>query len=722
MKLNVKQQAAALVAVCLLSPSATGRLVAQNSGYTLASILGYPFPTELVASATGSRVAWTFFERGARNIYFAEGPGFRPKRLTESKADDGQELTNLGLSNDGSMLVYVRGGDHGANWAARGDLMPNPDGSVKQPVMQVFSIQTSGGSPRLLGDGDAPVISPAGDRVAFIKDKAIWIVPIDGSKPAERLFFAKGDSESPVWSPDGQSLAFVSNRQDHSFIGVYTGADAPLRFLATSTSRDTSPRWSPNGRQIAFVRRPGVGSAIEKPLEQHPDPWAIWIADVGSGAARQVWSSPATLFGSFPQTLGEANLNWGAGDRIVFLSDMDGWPHLYSVPAAGGDALLLTPGNSMVEYVTMSPDRQTIVYNANAGSDVHDIDRRHLFKVPVGAATPSALTSGQSLDYMPVVTGDGATVFFAGGTAQRPILPSVVALGGGAARSIADSSLPSDFPAASLQMPEPVIVKSPDGLDVHCQLFKPPGGSDKKPAIIFVHGGPPRQMLLGWHYMFYYANAYAMNQYLASRGFIVLSVNYRLGIGYGHAFHRPPNAGPRGAAEYQDVLAAGRYLQGRSDVDAKRIGIWGGSYGGYLTALALARNSDVFAAGVDIHGVHDWSVPDYGALVDAPLRSGLTESDAKEVEKVAWESSPNAAIATWRSPVLLIHADDDRNVNFQQTVDLARRLSKAGVTYEEIVIPDDIHDFLLYRSWVRVNEAVATYFDKVFKPARTGSN
>ena len=137
------------------------------------------------------------------------------------------------------------------------------------------------------------------------------------------------------------------------------------------------------------------------------------------------------------------------------------------------------------------------------------------------------------------------------------------------------------------------------------------GGEGRRPALVYVHGGPPRQMLLGFHYWHYYASDYAVNQYLASRGFVVVSVNYRLGIGYGDRFMNPEHAGAAGAAEYQRRAGRGALARGPSDVDPGRIGIWGGSYGGYLTALALARNSDLFAAGVDLHGVHDW-IADYG--------------------------------------------------------------------------------------------------------------
>ncbi len=219
-----------------------------------------------------------------------------------------------------------------------------------------------------------------------------------------------------------------------------------------------------------------------------------------------------------------------------------------------------------------------------------------------------------------------------------------------------------------------------------------------------MHGGPVRQMLLGWHYMYYYHNCYAMNQYLASRGYVVFSVNYRSGIGYGRAFREAAGRGPRGASEYQDVVAAGAYLRGRDDVDPARIGLWGGSYGGYLTALGLARNSDMFAAGVDLHGVHDWSVRAFRAGTESP-----------EVVKRARDASPVASLDTWTSPVLLMHGDDDRNVAFSQTVDLVQRLRARKIDFEQVVFPDEVHDFLLHRNWLQAYAAAAEFFDRRLK-------
>ena len=688
--------------------------IINAQSFTMEQIKSYPFPNELTAAGTGSRIAWAFNERGLRNVWVAEGSDFKARRLTNYTTDDGQELTSVSISDDGKYVVYVRGGDHGSNFDSSAPV--NPGLSTMQTRVQIWSVPFAGGEPKMIGDGDAPVISPKSDRVAFVKERAIWTVPIDGSTAAKRLFFARGDCGSPEWSPDGSRLAFVSSRGDHWFIGVYTNDSTPIVYLSPSTGRDSSPRWSPDGKRITFVRRPGTGGAPEPILEQRPQAWSIWTADATTGEGSQLWKSPFTLRGSPPTTHGGTNLHWAAAGRIVFLSYLDGQPHLYSIPEKGGEPLLLTPGNYMAEYISISADRTYMVFAGNAGSDPDDIDRRHIVKVPVDKAEPTVITPGKGLEWTPFVTGDGKYIAYLAATSQRPPLPTVMPVAsGGKPMTIAEDRLPSDFPSSQLVVPKKVVYKSPDGLNIHAQLFETAGGAAKKPAIIYVHGGPPRQMLLGWHYSDYYSNAYALNQFLASRGYVVLSVNFRLGIGYGHDFHRPLNAGVQGASEYLDVKAGGEYLQRLPQVDAKRIGIYGGSYGGYLTALALARDSKLFAAGVDIHGVHNWT-----AERAAPLLENRYEKppDVQKALDIAWQSSPVASISTWKSPVLLIHGDDDRNVRFSQTTDLVRRLEKAGVTFEEMVIPDDTHHFMRHANLLKVNNATAAFFDRIFGMSR----
>lgn len=698
-----------LVALAIAACTHADAALAQKTPFSADQIRSYPFPQNLTAAPTGSRIAWTLNERGLRNIFVAEGPSFAPRRLTSYLADDGQELTSVTLSRTGDHVVFVRGGEHSANWD---DEVPvNALSAPMSPKVGLWSVPFDGGEPRLLAEGgDHPEIAPDGRTVAFVRNRQIWTVPIDGSAAARAIIGGRGDNHEPRWSPDGSRLAFVSGRGDHAFIGIYVNDSTPLRWMAPGTSRDGSPRWSRDGTRLAFVRRPGSGGAPDSILARHHLPWAIWTADASTGIARQLWKAPETLRGSLPGTHGGTNLAWGAGDRVVFLSYHDGWPHLYSVAAAGGEPLLLTPGDYMAEHISLTSDGTQLLFAANAGSDADDIDRRHLVRAPVDRAAPEVLTPGRALEWTPVATGDGRSIAYIGATAQRPPLVFVMPAAGGDATALGADRIPRDFPADQLVVPRKVVYRSPDGVTVHAQLFEPRGDAAgegrKKPAVIFVHGGPPRQMLLGWHYSDYYSNAYALNQYLASRGFVVLSVNYRLGIGYGYEFHRPPRAGAQGAAEYIDVKAAARWLATQPQVDASRIGIWGGSYGGYLTALALARDSRLFAAGVDIHGVHDMTAR-------IRRREGYEQyPDFPRAEVAAWRSSPIASVAQWKSPVLLIHGDDDRNVRFSATVDLVQRLTAAKVPFEEIVIPDDTHHFMRHANQLRVNAATAEFLER----------
>ncbi len=732
---------AASVTLGLAPLEAQGRrasAIPAAAPFTLDQVMSAPYPTNLTAS--GGKLAWTLNAAGQRNIWVAEAPDFTPRRLTEYLEDDGQELTAVRISPDGRWVVYVRGGDFGSNWD---DALPvNPAGAPTPVRVEMWVVPFAGGAPRSLGEGLSPVISPRSDVVVFERARQLWSVPLDGSAPARRLFEQRGSASDAQFSPDGSRIAFVSGRGDHAYIAIYTDERTPLLYVAPSTNRDWSPRWSRDGTQLVFARRPGAGGTVVNSLEPQPNPWSIWVADARTGEARERWRSEVSLKGSVPSTHGGVNLHWSAGDRIAFLSYHDGWPHLYSMSARGADApLLLTPGDHMAEHVTLSGDGRFLLYSGNLGATPGDIDRRHVVRAPVDRAAPEVLTPGTGLEWTPVPLGDGRIAAI-GATAQEPPVPFVLdapgdARAGATTRRVwmGRDLVPADFPRARLVTPRQVVYTASDGQRVHAQLFEPPGAAAatdaagragggtspggapvRRPAIVYVHGGPPRQMLLGWHYGDYYWNAYAENQYLASRGFYVLSINYRLGIGYGHDFHRPPRAGIAGASEYLDVKAAGEWLRQQPFVDAARIGIYGGSYGGYLTALALGRDSDLFAAGVDVHGVHDMTSDGGTRFGAGTWRFERPAAELDALARTAWESSPVSSVLTWRSPVLMIHADDDRNVRFAQTVDLVQRLRARGVDLEEIVIVDDTHHFMQHANQKRVNAAIAEYLERKLRP------
>ncbi len=675
--------------------------VAQES-FTLEQVMKAPFPSNLVAAKTGNRIAWAVNQEGKRNIWVAEGPQFAARQVTSYQQDDGEELSELHFSADGNAIVYVRG--LGKNSAGE---YPNPTHNPAGVQQSVWVVSWTGGSPTKIDEGDSVALSAQG-RVVYQRAGQMWLASAKaGEKP--RQIAVRGQNTPVDWSADGRRLLFVSDRGDHSFVGIFDVNNDTVRFISPTVDSDKDPEWSPDGKHIAFVRQPAVPRDTPRGYFVEPDrphPWAIWVADGETGEAREIWHSGAELQDSFPymaEDTGGGVINWAAGDRIVYASEADGWQHLYAISASGGASKLLTPGNCEVEQWSFSPDKQTIIFNSSCG----DTDRRHLWRVSTAEGSAERVTDGKGIEWSPIILGDANMFAYLGSDGANPGRPHVGTFPRGAllglVRPLDSLSWPEDFPADKLATPQAVTFASTEGLEIHGQLFlrKTLKSGEKRPAMIFFHGGPMRQMLLGWHYMYYYSNCYAMNQYLANRGYIVLSVNYRSGIGYGRAFREVPGRAGRGASEYQDVVAAGKYLQSRDDVDAKRIGLWGGSYGGLLTALGLGRNSDMFAAGVDLHGVHDWPADNWEGKHIPP-----------ELVKLAHDSSPVTAVNTWKSPVLFIHGDDDRNVMFAQTVDLAARLRAKGVEVEELVFPDEIHDFLLYRTWLKAYQAGSDFFDR----------
>ncbi len=663
---------------------------AQN--ITLEKLLSAPFPAEILAAPTGNKIAWIQTERGMCNLFVADAPDYRPRQLTKYSEDDGQQLTSIIWSADAKTIVYVRGGA-----ANRSGEIPNPTSNPSGAEQAVWRIAVDGGEAVKIGVGNAPAISPRGDVVAFLRRGQIFSATLNETKEAKQLLQARGAASSLRWSPDGAKLAFVSNRGDHNFIGVYDGKS--VRFLAPGVDEDSNPVWSPDGSRVAFIREPSKGAKILFTPERTAETWSIIVADCASGKSKTIWQAEEGRGSALHAVVAENQLLWSANERIIFPWERDGWSHLYSVATNGGSPILLTPGAFEVEYAALNPDKNEVIFNGNQD----DIDRRHLWRVKTSGGNPQALTSGTGIEWNPTATSDGKAIAFLASDARQPAHVAIKI--GNEIRALTNA--PADFPAQDLVEPQSVIIDAADGMKIHAQLFLPKNmGNEKHPAAIFFHGGSRRQMLLGWHYRDYYHNTYAMNQYLASRGFVVLSVNYRSGIGYGLEFREALNFGASGASEFNDVMGAGLYLRGRNDIDGKRIGVWGGSYGGYLTALGLSRASDLFAAGVDIHGVHDWNV---GIKTFVP---GYNPLEYPKESKLAFDSSPMSTVDGWRSPVLVIHGDDDRNVSFSETVTLVRALRTRKVEVEQLIFPDEIHGFLLHKNWLAAFTATADFFGR----------
>ncbi len=669
-------------------------LVVATTAHTqpLEQFLSHPIESNLAVSTDGKNLAWVINDHGKRNILVKTGTDV-PRLLTDYQLDDGQELSQLVFSPNGTKLLYVRGS--GAN---RNGQNPNPASLAEGVEQAIYYKEISSKSPAVkIVNGNSPVFFKDGIRFLFGKGGQIYESPMDINATPKLLFNARGSNGGPKFSPDGNEVLFTSNRGDHSFIGVYNFIRKAVRWIAPDVTNDAFPVWAPDGKRIAFIRTAGTKIGELGDLTGG-EKFSIWIADAETGRATAIWKSPADD-GGFAQST-PTPLAWASTGRILFFSEHSGWNHVYSMTETGADVKDLTPGNGEVESYVLDAAGKSIYFDGNR----EDIDRRHLWKSDVTIGNPVAVTSGEGIEMFPAVAANVLYAFRSTTNTSKTLVridestKSMVPVYG--------QKLTAFSPTGFVK-PEQVIFKAADGTTIHGQLFINRTLTGKRPGVVFMHGGPIRQMLLGFHYSDYYINCYAFNQYLASQGYVVLSVNFRSGVGYGRDFRRAKNQGPRGANEYQDVVAAAKHLQSLAEVDAAKIGLWGGSYGGYLTAMGLSRNPEIFKAGVDVHGVHDWSFNGQ----DATNSWGLQKAELE----VALKSSPIADLSKWTGPVLVVHGDDDRNVNFQQSIDLVEKLRDKNVAVEVLIFPDEVHGFLRYDSWKRIFEGAKDFFDRKLK-------
>ncbi|HEY4113038.1 MAG TPA: prolyl oligopeptidase family serine peptidase [Rhizomicrobium sp.] len=658
---------------------------------SIEEVMQAPYPSNLVAAAKGNAVAWVFDTKGVRNVWVAKDGHAR--QVTSYTADDGFDIGDLAWSADESQLAYIRGG------SIEDDQPANVNNSPEGPApREVWMISASGGAPRKLGAGHSPSFSPDGSRLVYADKNRIMSAELTaGGAAAAPLVVDQGRIASMTFSPDGKKLAFVSARKEHSLVGILDLAARSITWLSPSLDHDTSPVFSASGTQIAFIRIPS---------EKNPgfvsrragEPWSIWVADAASGEAKRVWVADGGVGSVFAPTLAQRNLLWNSRDELVFPWEKTGWLQLYVIPARGGAPRPITHGQFEIVHMVLSSDRHRLVYSSN-----EDTDRMHVWTVDFkggGQATPAS--KDRAIEDYPQISGDG-TIFALQSDATKPLQPVILAAGG-RWQLLAPDGVAS-FPSSRLVTPEAVTYPAKDGQTVHAQLFLPRDarGAKPHPAIMFYHGGPRRQMLLGFNPMGAYAWMYALNQHFVSEGYIVISVNYRGGIGYGLDYREADNFGPGGGSEVNDILGTVSYLQGRKDVDARKVGVWGGSYGGLMTALALARASKDIAVGVDYAGVYNWDT--MLASLGAPVEPG-------EATRRGFDSSPIATIDQWHSPVLVVQADDDRNVPLQQSVELIEDLRAHRIDHEAIMMPNEIHDLARYSSWMALFKATDAYLNR----------
>ena len=353
---------------------------AQEKAFTIEQALSAPFTTELIAAPAKGRLAWEANIDGRRNLWVADpaasGKGYASRQITHYTEDDGQEINTPEWTPDGASIVYV----HGSNAQGEGHPVPNPAAFPKGAQQQIWIAGADGGEPRLLAEGNSPAVSPDGKTVAYTLKGQLWSIHLDdpAAKP-EQLLQTRGEVETLRWSPDGAHLAFVSDRDDHSFIAVYTVASGAV-YVSRSFHRSRRGPSLVSGfqgdrvsarasrQECAALRRPSHRAAMVNSRSR---------CRHGKGRTKSS-AQPKGKAAPTARQIRSTNCIGLPAIGSSFPWELTGWLHLYAVPSSGGAAKKLTSGaNFEVEHVSLSADRKTLVFDSNQ----NDIDRRHVWQV-----------------------------------------------------------------------------------------------------------------------------------------------------------------------------------------------------------------------------------------------------------------------------------------------------------------------------------------------------
>ena len=701
-----------LALLAFLTPTLNAQSVPRPESFSLNDLADIPRASGPSAAPAGGLVAWVENHQGRRNLFVAGPPEYRPMQLTRYTTDDGIVISNIRFSPDGTWLVYTRGGSTNN----RGE-RHNPQ-NLPDPVERtLWRISVTGGEPAKLGTGGFGSLRffPDGKRLIYSQGREIRSMPFEPPFEPERLFTIRGSAGSLTFSADGSKLAFTSNRAmygrgGYGFVGVYDLADRTITYLFPNVEYDVAPVWSPDGRRVAFIRNPRLPKSYRFSDRSDVVPWSIVVADAASGRGEVVWSADSGQ-GSY---IGFGrDLLWTRDNRLVFTWEKTGWNLLYSVPADGGQATLLTPGEFEVFELGISQDRSTILFSSNQD----DIERRHIWRLSIDDWTPRQLTRGDGVEGDAVVLSDGNSIAYAVRRYNTP--PHVVVLQD-MQREIAlgPNVDPSRPPYADFVKPEIVSFSEPNGTRIYAHLYRAQGQTRERahPVLVYAHGGCHSKS----YPAFGNALVDGVIQYVVSRGYYGFTVNFRSGTGRGLAFREPPNYGGRGAEEIADFVAAAEYLKSIPEVNPNAIAILGWSCGGHIVTNTLARHSNLYAAGISYAGVGDWRVE---MEMDAGRRMPFRVSRRMTMEDLAYESSGIAHIDKWKSPVLFIHGDDDRRAAMWPTIEMTLELRRRHVPAETLILPGEAHSFLLHatrqRILHRVYEFLENYLnlEKVSEPA-----
>jgi dipeptidyl aminopeptidase/acylaminoacyl peptidase len=696
MRLYTKQGRAAVLALQLCLLSGLGA-AAQAQNLTIDSLIKIKHPSNPVVSPDGQSVVFLWDQGGVGNLYVAKrsGAGAAPKKITSFESGDVAEAF---WSRDWKRVFFPH---DGALWET------DVASAAAHPVKSLEGVKANGYA-----------LSPDGGSVAFVSRGAsgadLYVQNLSGGSKT-KVAHHDVSIGAVSWSPDGKHLLYSGGAKTirHEEAPEYSGAKiiytiservpgslfvAPVSGGAAVTlqGQGGAGKWVDNVH-VAFDR-------VSKDFKKR----TIYLADIGSGSSHVLHEDIDPKFWSMPGGNGEGSQASPDGKWICFLSDRDGWDHLYVMPAAGGAPVQLTSGHFEAWRPVWAPDSKHIAFDAN--SEAHPGDR-HLFVVSVDQPkqAPRPLTTGSGTNTAPVWTADGkGLVYQHTDTHNSADLFALDVSAPNSPRRLSDS-MPAGIDRAAFIEPQFVHYPGADGKPVPGWLFLPKGmdKTKKHPVIVWIHGDGINQNYNGWHVQRNYAVYYSFHQYLLQQGYIVFAPDYRGSIGYGRDWRQGVHMDV-GGKDAKDAWLAGNYLKTLPYVDASRMGVWGLSYGGFFTLIAVTDQPTLFRAAVDVAGVVDYrmyySDPYHGAWTAS--RIGTPDENPKVYDG----ASPISHIDRLQHPLLVLHGTADINVPYLESVRLVDEVLKhdKGSLVQFMMYPGEFHYFtrtaVLRDAWRRVDD------------------
>jgi dipeptidyl aminopeptidase/acylaminoacyl peptidase len=579
--------------------------------------------------------------------------------------------------------------------------------------------------------------SPDGKSIAFISNMSgrnnLWIVPSDGGFPVQ-LTVSDQRQTAPAWSPDGKWIAYQSDydgdeQWDIFLVSPKTGKVVNL--TQTREIAELNPTWSPDGRYLAYEVKPKTSAAYEIDVydmvmrevkhvtsgspqdKRNSDP--IWSKDGKSivYTQEQAKGTDSSIFIAEVATGNSALLTPHEGEQLYFANDLspDGKHVLVTSNAANGyeNVGLLDAATKKIAWITkdkweirggeFSPDGKRFTFRANVDGN----EDLYLHDLATGKSTALAIPKGvnEPVGGRSAFSADGARLLYMHNGATAPSDLWVYHVASGKSQQITHSLIAG---VRSEDMVEPYLVHYPsrDGKwTISAFLYVPfnMARNGQNAAIVYIHGGPTSQSMNSFN---------RFVQFAANQGYMVLAPNYRGSTGYGKEFQQA-NLFDMGGGDLQDVLAGVDWIKQTGHLDPKKIAVMGGSYGGYLSMMAVTKAPEVWAAGVPIVPFVNWFTEIENEDPVLQQSDLATMGDPVKNKALYEERSPINFIDQIKAPLLLLAGGHDPRCPKSETQQVVDAIRKRGGTVDSKVYENEGHGFARVENQIDAYKRVADF-------------